>query len=84
MNVQYQQERQVTSTIDRYHHEAIRAKQVRLVRGDQPGRLATVMMSLRATLSNVQARIRHQPAVAQEPVAAPTPTDAPAESAAIA
>ncbi|HEV2126514.1 MAG TPA: hypothetical protein VGW38_27465 [Chloroflexota bacterium] len=70
MNVQYQQERQVTATIDKYHHEAMRVKQVRLAQGDQPGRLATITMSLRATLGSVQARFHRVPVVAPEPVAA--------------
>jgi hypothetical protein len=90
MNVQYQQERQVTSTIDRYHHEAMRAKQVRLAQGDQPGRLATITMSLRATLGSVQARFHRvpvgvpEPAAEREPIVSQEPVATTAESAATA
>lgn len=51
MNSEYQHERQVKIIIDKYHHEAIQAKQLRVARSNQPERLATVMTSLRAAIT---------------------------------
>jgi hypothetical protein len=88
MNVQHQQERQVTATIDKYHQQVIEANQVRLARGEQPGRLATITMSLCAAITSVGARFRRVPvgvpegAAVREPIGVPEPVVTPAERAA--
>ena len=90
MNVQYQQERQVTSTIDKYHQQAMQARQVRLAQGEQPGRFVTITMSVRAAITSVGARFHRVPVgvpeivVGQEPIGVQEPVVTPAESAATA
>jgi hypothetical protein len=66
---------QVNVGIQQNHRDAIKAEQLRMVRGDQPHGLATIALnlqsSIRTMVTSVSARVRHQPALSPEPAAEP-------------
>ena len=80
----------VNVDIEHNHQDAVRNRDALLARGNQPGHLATITMTLRTTLASVQARFHRVPAGAPEPAAEREPTViqkpvvTPAESAATA
>lgn len=88
MNTQHHHERQVEVIIDRYQREAILARQVRTVRGDQPGRILALAMRAHASISGLlaaaHARFHREPPAYQAPAACVEPVAEVSESAIVA
>lgn len=50
---QYEHECQAQITIDKYHHHASRARQIRTALGEQPRRITNISVRLRAALGAI-------------------------------
>lgn len=62
MHNQFEQERQVTAIIQKYHREPIRAQQLRLARTERPNPVSTVTSRLRTTITSLLMKPRPQQA----------------------